>query len=188
MSRCRAPRRDAARNRGSARPAARRAGRRAGCRCRGGGTGAGGFPSSFFGTSAAAPHAAAIAALLKSANPALTPAQIRTLLTATAIDIGVPGADRDSGAGIVMADAVLRAATVPGTALLELASVQAVDNPGNGNGAPEAGEGGRLNLPLANYGGAPATTVSATLTSSTPGIAITQPATRTYPDLAVGAS
>src|SRR4051794_26712481 len=151
-------------------------------------TGAGGFPSTFFGTSAAAPHAGAIAALLKSANPALTPAQIRTLLTATAIDIGVPGADRDSGAGIVMADAVLRAATVPGTALLELASVQAVDNPGNGNGAPEAGEGVRLNLPLANYGGAPATTVSATLTSSTPGIAITQPATRTYPDLAVGAS
>src|SRR3954470_794401 len=151
-------------------------------------TGAGGFPSTFFGTSPAAPHAGAVAALLKSANPALTPAQIRTLLTATAIDIGVPGADRDSGAGIVMADAVLRAATVPGTALLELASVQAVDNPGNGNGAPEAGEGVRLNLPLANYGGAPATTVSATLTSSTAGIAITQPATRTYPNLAVGAS
>src|SRR4051794_13400875 len=151
-------------------------------------TGAGGFPSTFFGTSAAAPHAAAIAGLLKSANPGLTPAQIRTLLTGSAIDIGVPGADRDSGAGIVMADAVLRAATVQGTALLEIASVQAVDNPGNGNGAPEAGEGVRLNLPLANYGGAPATTVSATLTSSTPGIAITQPATRTYPDLAVGAS
>src|SRR5204863_4618952 len=34
-------------------------------------TGAGGFGISFFGTSAAAPHAAAIAALLKSANPAL---------------------------------------------------------------------------------------------------------------------
>ena len=32
-------------------------------------TGVGGFASPFFGTSAAAPHAAAIAALVKSANP-----------------------------------------------------------------------------------------------------------------------
>src|SRR5712691_4085326 len=151
-------------------------------------TGAGGFPTSFYGTSAAAPHAAAIAGLLKSANPALTPAQIRTLLTASAIDIGVAGADPDSGAGIVMADALMRAAGVPGTALLELTSVQAVDNPGNGNGAPEAGEGVRLVIPLGNHGGAPATGVSATLTSSTPGITITQPATRTYPDLGISAS
>src|SRR3954470_9572071 len=146
------------------------------------------FPSTFFGTSAAAPHAAAIAALLKSANPALAPAQIRTLLTGSAIDIGPVGVDRDSGAGIVMADALMRAAGVPGTALLELTSVQVSDNPGNGNGAPEAGEGGRLIIPLANYGGAPATAISATLTSTTPGITITQPATRTYADLAVGAS
>ena len=151
-------------------------------------TGAGGFPSSFFGTSAAAPHAAAIAGLLKSANRTLTPAQIRTLLTASAIDIGAAGVDRDSGAGIVMADAVMRAAGVPGTALVELVSAPATDDPGNGNGAPEAGEGVRLVIPLANYGGAPATAVVATLTSTTPGITITQPATRTYPDLAVSAS
>src|SRR5206468_10555096 len=94
-------------------------------------TGVGGFPSTFFGTSAAAPHAAAIAALLKSANPALTPAQIRTLLSASAIDIEAAGADRDSGAGIMMADAAMRAAGVPGTALVEVVSVQASDNPGN---------------------------------------------------------
>lgn len=35
-------------------------------------TGVGGFGSPFFGTSAAAPHAAAIAALIKSANPSFT--------------------------------------------------------------------------------------------------------------------
>src|SRR5262245_46648157 len=57
----------------------------------------------FFGTSAAAPHAAAIAALLMSFNNALTPAQIRTALTSSALDIEAAGVDRDSGAGIVMA-------------------------------------------------------------------------------------
>lgn len=59
--------------------------------------------TSFFGTSAAAPHAAAIAAMIKSYNPALTPAQIRTAMTSTALDIEAVGSDRDSGAGIVMA-------------------------------------------------------------------------------------
>ncbi|HKQ75439.1 MAG TPA: S8 family serine peptidase [Blastocatellia bacterium] len=57
----------------------------------------------FCGTSAAAPHAAAVAALVLSFNPALTPAQVRAALTSTALDIEAAGADRDSGAGIVMA-------------------------------------------------------------------------------------
>ena len=51
----------------------------------------------FYGTSAAAPHAGAIAALLKSANPALTLAQVRSLLTTTAIDIETSGYDNVSG-------------------------------------------------------------------------------------------
>ena len=66
---------------------------------------------SFFGTSAAAPHAAAIAGLLKSYKPALTPDQIRTFLTSTALDIQAAGVDRDSGFGIVMAFAALTAAS-----------------------------------------------------------------------------
>jgi uncharacterized repeat protein (TIGR01451 family) len=66
---------------------------------------------SFFGTSAAAPHAAAIAGLLKSYKPALTPAQIRTFLTSTALDIQAAGVDRDSGSGIVMAFPALTAAS-----------------------------------------------------------------------------
>ena len=41
----------------------------------------------FFGTSAAAPHAAAIAALVLSGNPGISPAEVRSALTGTAIDI-----------------------------------------------------------------------------------------------------
>src|SRR5262245_26243298 len=75
-------------------------------------TAAPGF-GTFFGTSAAAPHAAAIAGLLKSANPSFTPAQIRAALTGSAIDIEAPGVDRDSGAGIIDAVAALQAIGVP---------------------------------------------------------------------------
>src|SRR5439155_127124 len=49
-------------------------------------TGVGGFPTPFTGTSAAAPHAAAIAALMKSANSSLSAGQIRPIHTTTAID------------------------------------------------------------------------------------------------------
>ncbi|PWU15848.1 MAG: hypothetical protein C5B50_14830 [Verrucomicrobia bacterium] len=57
----------------------------------------------FYGTSAAAPHAGGLAALIWSYNPALTTSQMRALLTTNAVDIGASGVDRDSGAGIVMA-------------------------------------------------------------------------------------
>lgn len=67
----------------------------------------------FFGTSAAAPHAAAIAGLLKSLKPTLTPAQIRTALSSTAIDIEAPGVDRTTGVGIVMAFEALRSVATP---------------------------------------------------------------------------
>ena len=73
--------------------------------------------SPFYGTSAAAPHAGAVAALLKSYNQFLTPAQMRTILTNTALDIMSAGWDRDSGAGIVMAFQALSAAPPPDTTL-----------------------------------------------------------------------
>ena len=69
--------------------------------------------NNFYGTSAAAPHAAAIAALLKSSNPSLNSAQIRNALTSTALDIEAPGVDRDSGKGIVMALQALQSVQVP---------------------------------------------------------------------------
>jgi hypothetical protein len=52
----------------------------------------------FFGTSAAVPHAAAIAALMLQSNPSVTVAGMRAALSASAIAAG-----SDSGAGIVMA-------------------------------------------------------------------------------------
>ncbi len=66
----------------------------------------------FYGTSAAAPHAGAIAALLKSYNYGLTPAQVRSILTGpAAIDIDEPGYDVTSGYGIVDAVNALGATT-----------------------------------------------------------------------------
>jgi hypothetical protein len=58
----------------------------------------------FYGTSASGTHAAAIAALVVSAEPSLSPEVLRDVLTTTALDIEAPGWDRDSGSGIVMAD------------------------------------------------------------------------------------
>ena len=63
----------------------------------------------FYGTSAAAPHAAAIAALLLSGKPTATPAQIRSALVSSAIDLGPAGFDTVTGSGVIMAGPALAA-------------------------------------------------------------------------------
>jgi len=65
-----------------------------------------GYPN-FFGTSAAAPHAAGVAALLKNYDPALSPDAVYTALQSTAIDMGVAGFDFDTGYGLIQADLAL---------------------------------------------------------------------------------
>jgi Subtilase family/FG-GAP-like repeat len=94
----------------------------------------------FFGTSAAAPHAGAVAALLKSFKPTLTADQIRTILTSTALDIEAPGIDRDSGAGIVMGFQSIHAVTPvltvasinPASGVAITVSPNDIDGMGNG--------------------------------------------------------
>lgn len=87
--------------------------------------------SNFFGTSAAAPHAAGVAALIiegrkryLSGNPSTTPAQIRTILQTTATDIitppAIPGFDFSSGFGFINADASMRTFAAPNPALIQL--------------------------------------------------------------------
>jgi hypothetical protein len=76
--------------------------------------------SPFFGTSAAAPHAGAIAALIKSAVPTATPAKIRSAMLSGSIDIEESSTDRNSGRGIVSAlGALNKAGAKPAVSLAQ---------------------------------------------------------------------
>lgn len=55
------------------------------------------------GTSVAAPHAASVAALILSVNPALSPAEIEAVMRDSAVDYGEPGWDEFYGWGFVNA-------------------------------------------------------------------------------------
>ena len=68
------------------------------------------FSDPFYGTSAAAPHIAAIAALLLEIDSSLTPADIHDLLTDNAVDIEDAGYDNISGYGRADALATVTAA------------------------------------------------------------------------------
>lgn len=65
-----------------------------------------GFPN-FFGTSAAAPHAAGLAALLKEFDNTLTPDTLYSAMQTTAIDMDVTGFDDLTGYGLIQATSAL---------------------------------------------------------------------------------
>lgn len=68
----------------------------------------------FFGTSAAAPHAAAVAALVRQANPGASSAQVRAGLAATAHPVGAYGPTA-VGAGLIDAYGAVAALALPPT-------------------------------------------------------------------------
>jgi subtilisin-like proprotein convertase family protein len=127
----------------------------------------------FFGTSAAAPHAAAVAGLVKAAKPSASTTQIRTALTSTALDIEAPGVDRDSGAGIIDAFDALVAIDASPRPFLELGPTTSTAVGGDGDAFIEPGEGGTLSVVLRNTGGATAINVHASLATTTPGVTVT---------------
>lgn len=73
----------------------------------------------FFGTSAAAPHAAAVAALLRQASPTLDPSGVRQVLAAAAVDIEGPGTDDLSGAGLIDALDTVQTVSTAGTGCID---------------------------------------------------------------------
>jgi subtilisin family serine protease len=73
------------------------------------------------GTSTAVPYVSGTAALLWSARPSLTPAQVRELLQRSARDLGAPGHEDTFGWGLVQAR----------DALELLAATQWLNEPGN---------------------------------------------------------
>ena len=135
----------------------------------------------FFGTSAAAPHVGAVAALVKSVVPTATPDQIKAALTASALDIEAAGRDRDAGAGLAWAPGALKKAGAPAAVYLEQNSLTLSTD------AILPGTSASFRVQLINNGLAKATAVSATLSTTTPGVTITT-ATSTYPNIAAGAT
>lgn len=73
----------------------------------------------FCGTSAAAPHVAALAALLLEKEPTAAPWRIRSLLQTSAVDLGNTGFDTIYGSG--RADAVAAVEKIPTLTIFELA-------------------------------------------------------------------
>jgi type VII secretion-associated serine protease mycosin len=74
----------------------------------------GGQYAALSGTSMATPHVAALAALIRSANPALRNTDVMRILTSTARDLGVRGRDDLFGYGIINVNAAVRQALAMG--------------------------------------------------------------------------
>jgi len=93
-----------------------------------------GFPN-FFGTSAAAPNAAAIAALIRQRNNTQNPAQVNAALESTSIDItgfrAAVGDDDVTGIGLIDANAAI--ISVPASADLAITNADTPDPATVGN-------------------------------------------------------
>lgn len=94
----------------------------------------GGGYAAVSGTSFASPVTAGVIALMMSANPALKPSEIESMLKSTAIDLGTSGVDREFGSGRVnAAAAVLKAKGQSAPANVDVtAPLVSITSPGAG--------------------------------------------------------
>jgi hypothetical protein len=139
----------------------------------------------FSGTSAATPHCGAVAALLKSANPTLTPSQIRSIMTNPANVIAIetayaPLPNAAVGYGLLDANEIVAAGIAAGgspgdMADLALGTVTVTEGAfSNHNGFIDPGEYANVVVQLTDPSLTAAMGVSATLTTTTPGVTIVQ--------------
>ncbi len=70
----------------------------------------GGGYSNSDGTSMASPHVNGVMALMREANPDLTPEQMMQIIYDTAVDLGTPGEDNSYGYGMIDAYEAVMAA------------------------------------------------------------------------------
>jgi hypothetical protein len=106
-----------------------------------------GSSQGFCGTSAAAPHAAAIAALMLQRDPLATPAEIRSAMTSTAVPVGSFGPD---AVGFGLLDASTGVSKLPDNSSL-----------GNGSGGG-GGDSGNLPAGATSKSGSPNTNFTRT--------------------------
>lgn len=138
----------------------------------------------FFGTSASAPNAAAIAGLILSGNPTLKPAEVKEALVATAIDIVESGVDNRTGAGIVMADKAL-AYTGASPQALARAQRPTIVNDADGSAFFKPGTTSTVTLPVANNGDGTASSTSVVLSTPAAGVTIA-PRSKYYGNIDAG--
>lgn len=141
----------------------------------------------FFGTSAAAPHAAAIAGLILSGNPGFTTTEVREAFNATALDLAPAGVDSRTGAGIIRADRVLAYTGATPEPLVRAAEPVVSPLTGDGDIYLEPGETANLGVPVANVGDGTATGINVTVTTNDPTVTVA-PRARSYGNLAAGAT
>ena len=128
----------------------------------------------------ATPHVAGACALLLAANPARSVADIKQALLST-VDPVVPGRCV-SGGRLNLYRALI--------SLLSQSPLVVYTNyltGGNGNGVIDFNECNNLSLVLTNLGTTNITGIRATLSTTTPGVIIAQPASA-YPNIPVGGS
>ena len=135
----------------------------------------------FYGTSASAPHAAAMAALALSGQPGISPAKARAAMIRSSIDIERTGYDRNTGTGILMAPALLDAVGAKAQPYA-VAAAPVVATSTDGDAFLESGEQATVNVPVTNEGDVTSKGVQVRLTSATAGVTIA-PASQSYGDI-----